>query len=174
MKRRLAAVCCVLLMMSLLFAGCDYTTYPFEFKGSKWRAVEMNICFEVDDRYYEIGGSSCFGVWERFGRRTLVAFSFGTGGCTIRPIDSYAARTNDDGTIDHYIRGDLYFFKAKGIFDEDRFVMDLSEYYTRRVFGDDIPLQLTFIRVDGTPRDHDKWFKSEPAAVLPDRREERA
>jgi len=174
MKRRLAAVCCFLFAMCMLFAGCDYTTYPGEFDGSKWRAVELDMVFEVSERFYSLAGCNAVGVWERFGRRTLVAFSFGTGGCTIRPIDSYAARTNDDGTIDHYIRGDLYFFKAKGIFDEDSFVMNLSEYYTRRVFGDDIPLQLTFIRVDGTPRDHDKWFKSEPAVVLPDRREERA
>ena len=160
MKKQLAALFCVLFALCTMLSGCDYGTYPYEFEGSRWRAVELNMYFEVDDRYYEIGGSSCFGVWERNGEQIKITLSFGHNRCVIEPLGASS--------------GDIFFFRAGGDFEADRFVMNLANDSTRRVQGDDIPLRLTFIRVDGTPRDHDKWFKSEPAAVLPDRREERA
>ena len=174
MKRRLAAVCCFLFSMCMLFAGCDYTTYAGDFDGSKWRAVELDIVFEVSDRFYPLCACNAFGYWVRNEEQLPIMVDFGTGRTTIRPLTAYDEYIDEDGTLRRVVWGDIYYFRAGGDFGADRFVMDLTEDHTRRVQGDDIPLQLTFIRVDGTPRDHDKWFKSEPAAVLPDRREERA
>ena len=161
MKRRtIAMLISLFAIICALLSGCDYGTYPTDFEGSKWRAVELDMVFEVGEKFYAVTDVNAFGFWQRGNERLKISISTGRGECDIlpTPIQSYSE----------------YYFHAPTKFYTDRFVMDLTEDHTRRVQGDDIPLQLTFIRVDGTPRDHDKWFKSEPAAVLPDRREERA
>ena len=61
MKRRLAAVCCVLFALCLVLGGCDYGPYPYEFEGSRWRAAELDMYFEVDEKHYAVCNSNCFG-----------------------------------------------------------------------------------------------------------------